>query len=59
MISGSKLTKRYDDKNIFTEIDVKIGNGKKIGIVGRNGCGKSTLIKVLTGDEELTEGKID
>lgn len=59
MISGSKLTKKYDDKNIFTEIDVKIGNGKKIGLVGRNGCGKSTLIKVLCGVEELTDGKID
>ena len=59
MISGSRLTKKYDDKNIFTEIDVKIGNGKKIGLVGRNGCGKSTLIKVLCGVEELTDGKID
>lgn len=59
MISGARLTKRYDDKNIFTEIDVKIGNGKKIGLVGRNGCGKSTLIKVLCGVEELTDGKID
>ena len=59
MISGRKLTKKYDDKNIFTEIDVKIGNGKKIGLVGRNGCGKSTLIKVLCGVEELTDGKID
>ena len=59
MISGSKLTKRYDDKNIFTEIDVKVGNGKKIGLVGRNGCGKSTLMKVLCGIEEATDGRID
>lgn len=59
MITARKLTKKYDDKNILTEVDIKIGNGRKIGIVGRNGCGKSTLFKVLSGVEESTDGRIE
>ncbi len=59
MITAKGLTKRYSDVDILTNIDFKIGNGRKIGLVGKNGCGKSTLFKVINGIEEPTTGNID
>ncbi len=59
MITVRGLTKRYGEKDILTNIDLKIGDGKKIGLVGRNGYGKSTLFKVITGVEEATSGHIE
>ncbi len=59
MITANKLSKKYDDRYIFENISLKIGQGKKIGLVGKNGCGKSTLFKLLNGIEEPTDGKFE
>lgn len=59
MITVAGLTKTYGDRDIFKNVDVKLGNNSKIGLVGKNGCGKSTLIKILAGFEELTSGNIE
>ena len=59
MITGKKLTKRYLDRDILTDVEFVIGNEKKIGLVGRNGCGKTTLFKILNGIEEITSGNLD
>ena len=59
MITTKNLTKKYGDRTLFEKVDIRIGNGVKVGLVGRNGCGKTTLIKVLTGVEEASQGNID
>lgn len=59
MITAKGITKRYSDVDILTNIDFNIGNGRKIGLVGKNGCGKSTLFKVINGIEDPTTGNID
>ena len=59
VITAKKLSKDYAGKDILLNVDLKIGNGRKIGLVGRNGCGKTTLFKVLTGIEELSSGSMD
>jgi ATPase subunit of ABC transporter with duplicated ATPase domains len=59
VITARNLSKSYSDKVILTNVDIKVGNGRKIGLVGRNGCGKSTLFKILNGLEETTAGNID
>ncbi|HSX39395.1 MAG TPA: ABC-F family ATP-binding cassette domain-containing protein [Candidatus Saccharimonadales bacterium] len=59
MLTAKSLTKWYGDTEIFSDINLKIGNGKKVGLVGRNGCGKSTLFKILNGEEESTSGNIE
>lgn len=59
MITGKNVTKTFHAEPILEDIDFKIGNTKKIGIVGRNGCGKTTLFKLISGIEELTYGHID
>ncbi len=59
MITAKDLSKSYADKEIFEKVDLKIGNGRKIGLVGKNGCGKTTLFKILNGIEESSSGNID
>ncbi|MFA6982005.1 MAG: ATP-binding cassette domain-containing protein, partial [Patescibacteria group bacterium] len=59
VITVKGLSKNYSSVDLFTGVDLKIGNGRKIGLVGRNGCGKSTLIKILAGEEEANSGSIE
>ena len=47
-----------NNKNIINDFSCRIMRGDKVGIIGPNGCGKSTLIKILTGENEPHSGKI-
>ena len=58
MISGKNLTKKFDDRILFSNVDFKLSGKKKIGLVGRDGCGKSTLFKMIMGEEDITSGSI-
>ncbi len=58
MISGKSLTKKFDDRTLFSNVDFKLSGKKKVGLVGRNGCGKSTLFKMIMGEEDITHGGI-
>lgn len=58
MLIGSGITKTYTAEPIFENIDFKIGNNKKVALVGKNGCGKSTLFKIIVGDEVQDEGTL-
>lgn len=59
LLSASKLKKSYQDKILFDNLSFSIEKGEKIGIVGKNGCGKSTLIKILVGEIEPDKGTIE
>ena len=59
MITAKNITKLYGDRVILEKTDFKIGNGRKIGLVGRNGCGKTTLFKIINGLEDPTAGNIE
>lgn len=52
------IRKNYGDRVIFDDISVGIQEGEKIGIVGINGTGKSTLLKIIAGIEEAEDGEI-
>jgi ATP-binding cassette subfamily F protein 3 len=54
----SKVSKDYGGNSIFREIDLEILEGERIGLVGENGGGKSTLFKLLAGLDTPTEGVI-
>lgn len=58
LLSAEKISKSYSEKNLLNQISLGIHEGDKIGVIGINGTGKSTLLKVLAGDEYADEGKI-
>ncbi|MEW6697761.1 MAG: ABC-F family ATP-binding cassette domain-containing protein [Bacillota bacterium] len=58
LLTVENLTKSYGVKILFEQISFGIAEGEKIGLVGVNGTGKSTLLKVLTGLEKADHGKI-
>jgi len=49
---------QFGAKPLFENISVKFGDGNRYGLIGANGCGKSTLMKILGGDLEPTAGNI-
>ena len=51
------IKKQYDIKLLLDDVDFHLAEGERITIVGKNGCGKSTLMKIIIGDEQPTEGK--
>ena len=58
MISVSNVTMQFGAKPLFENISVKFGNGHRYGLIGANGCGKSTLMKILDGGLAPTAGNI-
>ena len=58
VIEAEDLVARFDDKLVINDFSCKVLRGDKVGIIGPNGCGKSTLIKILTGECQPTNGKI-
>ncbi len=53
-----ELSFRYEEQDIFERVSLKISRGESIGILGENGCGKTTLLRLLAGLLVPTEGKI-
>lgn len=51
------IKKQYDIKLLLNGVDFHLNEGERVTIVGQNGCGKSTLMKIIMGEEEPTEGK--
>ncbi|MDO9371709.1 MAG: ABC-F family ATPase [Gammaproteobacteria bacterium] len=58
MISTANITMQFGAKPLFENISVKFGDGNRYGLIGANGCGKSTLMKILGGDLEPTSGNV-
>ncbi len=57
LIQLNNLNKFYGATPILRDIDLTIQPGEKWGLVGRNGCGKTTLMKILTGEEDYDSGE--
>ena len=58
MIVTSNLTMQFGAKPLFENINAKFGEGNRYGLIGANGCGKSTLMKILGNDLEATAGAV-
>lgn len=59
IIELKKVYKRYDEKLILTGFDYTFKKGERIGIIGKNGAGKSTFLNILQGLEPADSGKIN
>jgi ABC transport system ATP-binding/permease protein len=58
VIDAEGITKRFGDRTIIRNFTLRVQRGDRIGIVGANGTGKTTLLKLLTGEIEPDEGRI-
>ncbi|QNO15786.1 ABC-F family ATP-binding cassette domain-containing protein [Alkalicella caledoniensis] len=54
---ANDLDKSFDNVNIFSKVSFQINGGEKIGIIGPNGCGKTTLINILLGKDKDFQGE--
>ncbi|WP_409420150.1 ABC-F family ATPase [Pseudaeromonas sp. ZJS20] len=58
MLVTSNITMQFGSKPLFENISVKFGEGNRYGLIGANGCGKSTFMKILGGDLEPSGGNV-
>ncbi len=58
MISTSNITMQFGDKPLFENISVNFSDGNRYGLIGANGSGKSTFMKILQGELEPTNGNV-
>jgi ABC-2 type transport system ATP-binding protein len=58
MIQLTNITKRYDNTTVVHDLNLQINQGEIVGIIGHNGAGKSTTMKMIAGLVEPTSGKI-
>ena len=56
MITTANITMQFGAKPLFENISAKFGNGNRYGLIGANGCGKSTFMKILGGELEASSG---
>jgi ATPase subunit of ABC transporter with duplicated ATPase domains len=58
MLSTSNVTVQFGAKPLFEQVTVKFSDGNRYGLIGANGCGKSTLMKVLGGELDQSSGDV-
>src|SRR3954471_13289226 len=58
MISFTNVTKQYGAQILFVEASFQINPGEKVGLVGPNGSGKTTIFRLITGEEVADEGEV-
>ena len=58
MITLANITMQFGAKPLFENISAKFGNGNRYGLIGANGCGKSTLMKIMSGELAPSAGNI-
>ena len=58
MLATSNISIQFGAKPLFEGVTVKFTDGNRYGLIGANGCGKSTLIKILGGDLEASSGDV-
>lgn len=58
MLRTANITMQFGAKPLFEDVSVKFGNGNRYGLIGANGCGKSTFMKILGGDLEPSAGNL-
>ena len=58
MVQTVNLKKAYGSRVLFQDINVKLDTGKRYGLIGANGAGKTTFLKILSGIEDASHGEV-
>ena len=58
MISIDNLSKSFGDRVLLDRVSVRINSRERVGLVGRNGHGKTTLLRLITGDDHPDDGTV-
>ena len=58
LLTAEKLARQFDDQVILDQVSFAVNSGDKIGLLGRNGCGKTTLFEIITGQQETDAGTV-
>src|SRR3954470_8559090 len=59
MISFTNVTKQYGAQILFVDASFQINSGEKVGLVGPNGSGKTTIFRLITGEESADDGNVE
>ena len=59
MISVNNLSLQFGKRTLFDDVNLKFVQGNCYGVIGANGAGKSTFLKILTGDQDPTRGRVE
>jgi ATPase subunit of ABC transporter with duplicated ATPase domains len=58
VLTVSNISLRYGKRTLFEEVNLKFSSGNCYGVIGANGAGKSTFLKILAGEIETTTGSV-
>ena len=58
MINAQNIFVKYGDRTLLDHINVTIGERDRVGLVGRNGAGKSTFLKIIAGHQRPDDGSV-
>ena len=59
MITVNNLSLQFGKRVLFDDVNLKFVDGNCYGVIGANGAGKSTFLKIMTGEQEPTKGRIE
>jgi ATPase subunit of ABC transporter with duplicated ATPase domains len=59
MLSTSNITLKYGKRTLFEDVNIRFSSGNCYGLIGANGAGKSTFLKILSGEIDPTSGRVD
>jgi ATP-binding cassette subfamily F protein 3 len=58
MLSVNQISKTYGDHEVLREVSFLVSPGERVGLIGPNGCGKTTLLHIITGEEKPDSGQV-
>jgi ATPase subunit of ABC transporter with duplicated ATPase domains len=59
VVRFKEVTKRYDDRLILKDVFFRVAAGERVGLIGRNGSGKTTILRLILGRDEPCEGEVE